>query len=720
MSHFVLEIGVEELPARFLPPLEKELQEAFMALQEELPFEDIAVRSTPRRAIVHLYGLASTSPVREEEMFGPAQKVAFDQDGQPTKAALGFAKGAGIDIKDAYTVETPKGVYIAARRKLGGRPALDVLAEACPRIIEGLHFPKRMRWGEGTFAYARPIHWLLALVDDTLVPFTVGNIASSAQTYGHRVHGKGPFAVTHADALEDTLAQQAHVVSNSLNRRQTIMQEGEKLAAAKKATILWNDALLDEVQGLVEYPVPLLGDFDPSFLSLPKEVLLTSMQVHQKCFGVENTQNKALLPHFLTVLNVQPGDIGITKTGWERVLRARLEDARFYWDTDTKSSFPEWSEKLEHVVFLGPLGSMADKCRRLEALTVFLAETLLDPLSDQTRSHAAMCGQYAKADLVSAMVGEFDTLQGIMGGIYATHFGLPTEVASALAEQYLPAGPETSLPQSLLGCLLSMADKADTLVGCFGLGNIPTGAADPYSLRRAALGIARILMARDFKLAPHTLFAKALSLYAPSIKWKFPPEEILAKLDEFFLTRLKNLLAASYDTLLVEAALAPCTVASITVASITGVSIAESKSEQTAGNVGFLGLALARLEALAQAREEERFPAMAQTFKRIANILRKQDTPPAPLNPTLLTEDAEKALAFAIQNATPALEASWDSADYLGYLATLANLQPVIDTFFESVMVMAEDTALRQNRLALLAAIQAYVDRFADFSALQI
>lgn len=711
MSHFVLEIGVEELPARFLPPLEKELQEAFMALQEELPFKDIAVRSTPRRAIVHLYGLAATSPVREEEMLGPAQKVAFDQDGQPTKAALGFAKGAGIEIKDAYTVETPKGVYIAARRKLGGRAALDVLAEACPRIIANLHFPKRMRWGKGSFAYARPIHWLLALIDDTLVPFTVGTIASSAQTFGHRVHGKGPFAVTHADALEEILAQKAQVVSNALSRRQTIMKEGEKLAAAKNATILWNDALLDEVQGLVEYPVPLLGDFNPSFLSLPKEVLLTSMQVHQKCFGVESTQNKALLPHFLTVLNVQPEDIAITKTGWERVLRARLEDARFYWDTDTKSSFPEWSEKLEHVVFLGPLGNMADKCRRLEALTVFLAENLLAPISEQTRAHAAMCGQYAKADLVSAMVGEFDTLQGIMGGIYATHFGLPTEVASALAEQYLPAGPDTSLPQSLLGSLLSIADKADTIVGCFGLGNIPTGAADPYSLRRAALGIARILMAKDFQLVPHTLFAKALSLYSPSIKWKFSQEEILAKLDEFFLTRLKNLLAASYDTLLVEATLAPCTV----------TSAAESaKSKQAAGNVGFLGLAQARLEALATAKDEASFPAMAQTFKRIANILRKQDTPPAPLNPALLAEDAEKTLAAAIQNTTPALETSWISADYLGYLTTLADLQPVIDTFFESVMVMAEDTALRQNRLALLAAIQAYVDRFADFSALQI
>ncbi len=707
MSHFVLEIGVEELPARFLPPLEKELMEAFTGLKDELPFEDITVRSTPRRAIVHLYGLAASSPVREEEMLGPAQKVAFDQDGNPTKAALGFAKGAGIDIQNAYTVETPKGVYLAVRRKLGGRPALDVLAEACPRIIESLHFPKRMRWGNGTFAYARPIHWLLAMLDNTLVPFSVGEIASIAQTSGHRVLGPGPFVISHADELENVLEHKAFVVTGAAIRRNNIIQLGEKLATEKNATILWNDTLLDEVQGLVEYPVPLMGDFDPAFLALPKEVLLTSMQVHQKCFGVENKTNHALLPHFLTVLNVQPQDVSLTKVGWERVLRARLEDARFFWDADTHASFPEWAEKLEQVVFLGPLGTMADKCRRLQALMLFLAENLLvsqpDTLPQTTQQQASMCGQYAKADLVSAMVGEFDTLQGIMGGIYARHFGLPDDVANALAEQYLPAGPETSLPQSALGALLSMADKADTLVGCFGLGNIPTGTADPYSLRRAALGIARIMMARDINLPPHALFAKALSLYAPTVKWKFPQEEILAKLDDFFLTRLKNLLTASYDTLLVEAAFAPCTV-----------------QEQSLGNVGSLSVAQGRLEALAQAREKENFPAAIQTFKRIANILRKQDTPPAPLSAALLTDPAEKDLYAVLTSTMPALEAKWSLADFSAYFFALANLQPAIDCFFDNVMVMAEDTALRQNRLALLACVQSFVDRFADFAALQM
>ncbi len=442
--------------------------------------------------------------------------------------------------------------------------------------------------------------------------------------------------------------------------------------------------------------MPILGDFDPSFLELPSIVLLTSMETHQKSFGVEGADG-TLLPHFLTVSNVDSLEPELVKKGWERVLRARLEDARFYWNTDMKASFDIWKEKLDHVIFLWPLGSMGDKCRRLSELCRWLASHPgVTRACSVNPESAAVAGRCAKADLVSQMVGEFDTLQGIMGGIYGHKMGLDGTAADAIAEQYLPAGPDTPVPATDLGALLSMADKADTLVGCFGLGNIPTGAADPFALRRCALGIARILMEKGYRVPAAELFAKAQSLYAEGIRWKLEKAEALAKLNEFFAGRVKNLfLTQGNDTLLVEAVM----------------------------NAGCddVWAASRRLAALVAESGKPGFADNAQTFKRVANILRKQGAgAPCSFSRELLAEEPEKALADALDAMTARFDALWAEDRFDELLALMDGVRPTVDAFFNGVMVMAEEEKVRANRLGLLQVLLSRMGRLADFSALQM
>ena len=533
------------------------------------------------------------------------------------------------------------------------------------------------------------------VMDKDVVSFKVADIESGRLTVGHRVHGKGPFEVACACEYDSVLAEKCGVTVSGADRRKVVIEGGNELAKTVNGRVMWKDSLLDEVQGLSEHPVPVMGDFDPSFLELPSIVLLTSMETHQKSFGVEGEDGK-LLPHFLTVSNVSSLEPALVKKGWERVLRARLEDARFYWNTDMKASFEVWKEKLDHVIFLGPLGSMGDKCRRLEALCQWLAAQPGIAGGKVAAESAAVAGRCAKADLVSQMVGEFDTLQGIMGTIYGHKMGLDPVAADALAEQYLPAGPETPVPATDLGAILSMADKADTLVGCFGLGNIPTGAADPFALRRCALGIARILIEKGWRLPVEELFAKAQALYAEDIRWKLEKPEALAKLNEFFAGRVKNLfLTQGNDTLLVEAVM-------------------------NAGSSD-VWAASRRLAALAAEAAKPGFADNAQTFKRVANILRKQGAgATGAFKAELLAEEPEKALAAALTDMAAKFDALWAEDRFDELLALMDGVRPTVDAFFDGVMVMAEDADVRANRLDLLQALLNKMGRLADFSALQM
>ena len=693
MATFLLELGFEELPSRFLPIVEQELGKRFAAVLAEasIAYTGMQVVSTPRRAALLIDGLPAVQPLREEEVLGPPARIAFDAEGKPAKAAEGFAKTAGVGVDALYRVNNEKGEYVALRKKTGGQATQDVLAAICPQIIAALPFPKRMRWGAGDFQFARPLRWIVALFDDAVIAFTVGTVQSGRETCGHRIHGFGPFAVPAASEYYRIIQEQGAISLESSTRKAHIVAQGTQLAAAVQGRVLWNDALLDEVVGLTEHPVPLVGDFDPVYLELPREVLLTSMQSHQKSFGVENAQGQ-LLPHFVTVLNISPPEEALVKKGWERVLRARLEDARFFWQSDIASSFDAWRAALDSVTFLAPLGSMGEKSRRIGELSALLAQTTgIAGVEDARRA-----GLLSKADLVSGMVGEFATLQGVMGGIYARKHGEAASVASAIAEQYLPAGPDSPIPTSDSGCLLSIADKADTLVGCFGLGMIPTGAQDPYALRRCALGIARIMLEKGLRFDVKVLFAKALEAYGQR-SWKFTPAEILEKLEDFFATRVKNmLLGPDVDTLCVEAVVA------------AGACDVWAAAE--------------RLKALTIMSQRADFDLAVQTLKRVSNIVRKYPQAEAlsgSWSTELLQDDAEKKLSLAVTQFIARFDALYGEDHYEALFALLGELRPDIDLFFEKVMVMCDDVALRHNRLNLLGAIVNNCSRLADFTALQ-
>ncbi|THB69924.1 MAG: glycine--tRNA ligase subunit beta [Desulfovibrio sp.] len=696
MAEFVLEIGTEEMPARFLPGLTRDLETLLAkALDEaQVEYDQVRTLATPRRLVAHIPDLAQGQQESEELVTGPPLRVAFDTDGNPTKAGAGFAKTQGVDLADTFTHATDKGEYLAVRKKTGGGKTIDLLPGLLGEVIQALPFPKRMRWGANEFAFGRSIRWLLALMQDTVVEFEVASIASSNQTLGHRVHGFGPWDVTSAKDYFTVLKDKGQVVLDEAERKAMIVEQGNGLAAKAGGSVVWNDALLQEVAGLVEFPRMAMGTFEDSFLELPRQVLLTSMQSHQKSFGVEDGQGK-LLPHFLTALNIEPKDIGLVQKGWERVLRARLEDGRFFWITDLKQDLQTWLDELDNVVFLGPLGSMGDKARRLEKLCAWLAQSVDADQPDL----AARAGRLAKADLVSEMVGEFDKLQGVMGGIYAAKQGEDELVATAISEQYLPAGPDTPVPDSLFGALLSLADKADTLVGCFGLDMIPTGAADPYALRRGALGICRLIIEKGLRIDLMDFLAQALDLYG-GIEWKLSREDVLAKLEEFVAQRLKGLFTSQgFETLVVEAAVS---------ASIKDVWALK-----------------ARVEALAEFSKEPDFEQAVLTFKRAGNIILKQGQEAGvaltgQYQADQLQEDAEKALASAIAEFTPRFDELWARDDFGALMAMLRELRPSVDSFFDNVMVMCEDPALRLNRLNLLKALVDPLSRVADFNALQV
>lgn len=703
MSQFILEIGTEEIPARFLQDAEKELLQRFESLLAEnfLGYKTIQSFSTPRRLVLSIEDLAAVSTESEEIVSGPPVKVAFDMGGRPTRAAEGFVKSNGMTLDDIFTLQTDKGEYIAVKKKIGGIAAIDILSALCPEIIQSLPFPKRMHWGNGSFLFVRPLRWVLALLDSVVVPFSIAGINSSNQTMGHRVHGKGPITVSAASDYMTVIRDAAHVTLSSAERRKEIVEKGNILAAEKKGAVIWKDVLLDEVQGLVEHPVPLLGEFDSSFLEIPREVLLTSMQEHQKSFGIEDKHGN-LLPHFLTVLNITPDDGEVVaKKGWERVLRARLEDARFFWKTDLQASFDHWQERLDSVIFLAPLGSMGDKGRRIAELCGWLANNMVASCGEHVAiaADAFRTGRLCKADLVSEMVKEFDTLQGIMGGVYAKEFGESVNVAQAIAEQYLPAGPDSPVPTTPLGAIVSMADKADTLVGCFGLGMIPTGTADPYALRRAALGIIRILIEKGYRLDVKSFLLKAQAVYGKRA-WKLEPAESMEKLLDFFTQRLKNhFTSGGAETLYAEAILS---------ADASNPAIAQK-----------------RLDALTAFSKSEQFFACTGTFKRVANIVRKQEaytdlSLSGQYSHDLLSDDAEIKLAQALEAVEPDLKLLWQKEDYAAIFVKLAELQPLVDDFFDTVMVMSDDMSIRANRLNLLVALLNNFIQLADFAALQM
>jgi glycyl-tRNA synthetase beta chain len=677
-----LEIGCEEIPAGFIPRAMAEM-EAIITRElanARLCFGEVRTLATPRRLTLVVKDIPAVQPDAEITATGPSVKAAYDAAGKPTKAAEGFARGQGVDVVELKTVTTDKGEYISVTRQETGRPTHLILAEILPRLVVEIPFKKSMHWGDQDVRFARPIHWIVALFDGSVVPFSFGTIQSGAVSRGHRFMANTTFPVRDfAHYLEE--CERHFVIPDPERRKEIIRRETHRVAEAAGGRLLPDEGLLEEVTYLAEYPSAVAGTFPPEFLKVPREVLITSMRSHQRYFSIVDANGK-LMPGFITINNTLTEDPSVVVKGNERVLRARLSDARFFFEEDQKVRLDERVDALKKVVYQQKLGTSFEKMERFKALAEGLAGSLNPAVTAQTGRAAWLC----KADLVSGMVGEFPEVQGIMGREYALLEGEDAAVANAIAEHYLPTQAGGELPASDIGAFVSIADKLDTICGCFSVGLIPTGAADPYALRRAAIGIITIILDRGYRLSLPQLIDRSLELLAP--KLTRPKEQVAGDVQEFFRARFINLLGNEFPGDAVDAAV------SADFADLVDVK--------------------ARIAALAEFKTRSDFEPLAVAFKRVGNIIK--DGTDAPIDPALFEDPTEGALYEAFATVKASVETRVAAGSWLDALTGIATLRGPVDAFFDQVMVMAEDQRVRTNRLALLTAIARMFGRIADFS----
>ncbi|MBB5066529.1 glycine--tRNA ligase subunit beta [Granulicella mallensis] len=689
MADFLLEIGLEEVPARMIAGAQAELLRRTLALleREQLEGVDAVSYSTPRRLAVLVRGVREQQADITEEVTGPAVKIAF-KDGVATPAAEAFARKSGVAVADLRTITTPKGEYLAATSVKKGRSAAEVLASELPKEIAGIYWAKNMYWRPGKpERFVRPVLWIVCLLGDAVVPLTFAGKTAGRASYGHRVLSSGePFEIV---APESYLAQLEgeYVIADVEARRQKIRKALDHVTRAVEAA-RWreDEELVDSVTHLTEWPAVLLGGFEPAYLELPEEVLVTVMRDHQKYFAVEDAQGK-LAPHFLAVLNIALDETNepIIKQGNERVLRARFNDARFFWEFDQRTPLTERVKLLENVTFQKDLGSYATKSERVRSLAAQLAKIASSRGAAVDASAVDEAATLAKTDLTTELVKEFTELQGVIGGLYAKAQGASATVADAIYDQYLPASAKDSIPRSAEGALLGLADRIDTISGMFALGMEPTGSKDPFALRRAANSVVRILAESGLPLTLADVLGAAQS-----------KPEVAAKLQAFFAERIEFYLregrGQAYDVV---------------------------KAVVAAGSED-LRDAVARAEAVTAVRGGEDFIAVSAAFKRMKNILdqaqAKGESIPASVNTSLLSDDSEKALESTGGRVAGDVEALRAKRQYREALTQVASLRPVVNEFFERVMVMAPEADIRANRLALLARTVADFSRIADFS----
>lgn len=679
-----LEIGTEEIPAGFLPKAQAEM-EAIIRRELEaarLAHDAITTLATPRRLAICVKNVPSVQPDAEITALGPAKGIAFDAAGKPTRAAEGFARGQGVEVSSLTVVTTDKGEYVAAVKKESGRPTPDILAEILPRLVGAIPFKKSMRWGDLEIRFARPIHWIVALFDGIVVPFAFGNVESGSVSRGHRFMANQSFPVRDfAHYLDE--CERHFVIPDPERRMEIIRREIHRVAKTTGGHLLPDEELLEQVAYLVEYPSAVVGTFSSDFLVVPKEVLITSMRSHQRYFSVVD-ENGKLLPAFITVNNTLTEDPSVVVKGNERVLRARLSDARFFFEEDKKVPLAGRVEALKGVVYQAKLGTSYEKMERFRALAESLAAELKPNLQEKVSRAAYLC----KADLVTGMVGEFPEVQGVMGREYALIDGEDPEVATAIYEHYLPTQAGGELPASDSGAFVSIADKLDTICGCFGVGLIPTGSADPYALRRSALGIINIILDKGYPISLAALVARSLDLLAAKLTRK--REEVTADVTNFFAGRFVNLMADRYPADVVDAVVS---------ASFDNLKVAAD-----------------RIAALAEFKNRPDFEQLAVAFKRVCNIVKEPIA--VPVNPELFQEDAERELFLAFQSVSSSVASKVAARDYLAALSEIAALKETVDSFFDRVMVMAEDERVRTNRLALLQEVKGLFRDIADFAKL--
>lgn len=668
MLPFLLEIGTEEVPDWMIPGALEHLETRFRELLEKnhLAHEDLSLDATPRRLVLRCTAIQAQQESTEQVVTGPPVSAAY-KDGAPTPAAHAFAKKMGVGLDDLRREQTAKGEYLAAVQRTEGRPAREILAAALPGLILGTYFPKTMVWaGKGTSRFIRPIRWLVALLGEDVVPFTIEGVASGNLTEGHRRLGEPGLRVSHA-TYEQTLRDNG-VILSAAERRQRIVEGAAALASTAGLTVATDEKLLETLVYITECPTPILGGFAEEYLSLPEEVLVTVMRHHQKYFALHRADG-SLAPNFIAVMNTAADPDGLVRDGNERVLRARFNDARFFWEVDQKRPLAARVDSLAAVTFQAKLGNYLEKTQRVVAKAAELAA-----FAGVDAAPVERAALLAKCDLTTELVKEFTELQGVVGGLYARHQGESPEVAQAIYDQYKPVSMEAEIPSTLVGQLLSLADKADTLAGCFSIGLVPKGSSDPFALRRAAQGIVRILAEGEAKLSLEAFYGKDATLM------------------EFFKDRVRYYYR-----------------------DVRGFAYDEVNAVMAAGFADLMDVGH-RLRALRKVRLGKDFEPIAASFKRIKNILRQAEFAGGVVADALLVEAAERSLYQDFGRVRDEVRTRRATGDYDGALEAIASLRPAVDAFFDQVLVNASDEQVRHNRLSLLHELMTELSAIADFS----
>lgn len=684
-ASFLLEIGTEDLPARFLPSGIQQLKANTKEILESyhINFSHVITYGTPRRLTVIVDGVPRMQEDRSKEVFGPSKQAAFDKEGNPTKAALGFAKSQGVHVKNLILKAKDKGEYVVAVVEEKGVSVKDLLPEVLHKIVLSLHVPKSMRWGNGTLRFIRPIRWLLSIFDTEPINFEIDGIKSSNFTRGHRFLSPASFKLTDIKSYKKLLGKNFVVVDHE-ERRSIITDTMKTLLAPFDEKPVMDEELLDTVTHLVEFPVPVLGSFSTEYLNLPKELLITVMKGHQKYFAVENAES-SLTNRFVVISNTSEENAETVRIGAERVLKARFEDARFYFEEDKKKPLFERLDELRKVTFQDKLGSLYDKTERVASMSKFLSEKFPPSQRDSLQRAALL----AKTDLITGVVREFPELQGTMGKYYALHDSEHRDVAVALEEQYLPSHSGGKLPQTEVGSLLSIADKLDTIAAFFSIGLKPTGSEDPFALRRHALGIIAILLHNKYNLNIKELVDKSLANIMNINDFREVYEQIL----RFFESRIEPVFS--------DQEYSPDLVQSILSLSLT-IQLSDVKE---------------RLDAIKKFKEHKLYNDFLTVIKRVNNILPKKILPAC--NPELIKEESEKLLKGTLDSVSSRLPDLLKDKSYAEAIDLLTSLTAPINSFFDNVLVMDKNEEIKQNRLSLLGDIWKTLSAVADFSQLK-
>ncbi len=683
MNKLLLEIRTEEIPASYIPRAAKRLKEtALKKFQASLlPHGEIEAYGSPRRIVLTADGIPAEQKRETKKVSGPPVRAAVDKDGNPTKAGLGFAKKFGKDFSEVKTKSTPKGDYLYLMIEEGGGKSEDILKKILPQIIEEIPFPKTMRWGGNSKRFARPIRSILAKLGDKTLSFSLESLESGDKTYGHRFLSDGSLPVANPDAYLKTLKEN-FVYANPKEREKIIAEELERVEKEENFKAIIDDELLDMVCYITEYPVGVAGRFDKKYLALPREVLMTVLKYHQKYFAVEDA-NGNITNGFIAFSNIKCGDMSNIKKGFERVLSARLSDAQFFFDNDRKRKLAQFAEKLSGITYQKKLGTMADRSKRVEHIALNIFKNICPDKKDAVETVAKLC----KADLTTSMIYEFPELQGVMGREYAKAEGIDNEVATAIDEHYMPRFSGDALPSSDVGACLALADKIETIAGFFALGKIPTGSEDPFSLRRHALGIIRMLLKKTKEVSLSALIDAGIKSLPSQLCHNNLKSEILA----FFAGRIKADFTAKgipYDV--VDSVL----------------------------SAGFDNLpdTLKRAEALAEMKKEEYSENLSTTFKRATQIIKEHGS--TDINESALVEEVEKKLFESIKACEEKVLELIKEKDYSEALKEIAAIRSDVDAFFDGVMVMADDDTIRTNRLSLLRRVTKLFEGLANFSKL--